>query len=256
MIEFIGWDNREHFNPAARMGRAQGCTAHGVQAFAAVVKDYKKFAHDIASNLFFSILTERAAAGNALSLGWAMCLQGVSQQRNWTRHIKNYGGLDAPEAGYCEHLGNDHMDMLEMTSFLTKTACASVTAICLCAAPSVLAAQDQVPLQGQQCFLKYSDQYDAAVILNVAADGRVVGETTQSIHDEANAYFTFATLEFTGTLNYQFLEVDIVIYIEGDVQNEQGEWLMTEDAISVGNDIYLSEDCAVAQEFVDSLYAN
>jgi hypothetical protein len=68
VVEFIGRDHRQDLHTALGIGRAHGCKAHRVQAFARVVENHEKFPH--------GLLPFR---GRSLREG-----RGVTQSSRWT----------------------------------------------------------------------------------------------------------------------------------------------------------------------------
>ncbi len=107
---------------------------------------------------------------------------------------------------------------------------------------------DHELIPGRHCYSIESDVLTAAIGVTVTEDERVLGESQGTIHNEAVGYFSSYVQTFEGAIAKDQLTLDLTSYIEGDVQQAQETWMLGNDQLNTGRDVYDPVDCSVVQE--------
>lgn len=103
-------------------------------------------------------------------------------------------------------------------------------------------------IPGRHCYALDSDVLTAAIGVTVTDDDRVLGESQGTIHNEAAGYYSSYVQKFRGSIAQDQLTLDLTLYIENDTQEAQETWMLGNDQLNTGRDIYGQVDCSVVQE--------
>jgi hypothetical protein len=95
----------------------------------------------------------------------------------------------------------------------------------------------------KQCYTASAAIFTGRIELRLSS-GSVRGVLEGKIHDEANAYFTSYTSEFSGERSGETLNVDLVTVIEDYTQKTNETWRLAGATLTTATHTYSKTDCA------------
>lgn len=101
---------------------------------------------------------------------------------------------------------------------------------------------------GRYCYGVDSETLSGAVRLQVEADQKVSGDSSVSIQNEAEGYYSSYAQTLEGLLQDGQIAMDITTWIEYDRQDSQEVWTITPDTLEASGTTFEAIDCEVAKE--------
>lgn len=96
---------------------------------------------------------------------------------------------------------------------------------------------------GTHCYTIDNALLTGAVRVTSDSDNQVSGDSTISIHDEANGYYSSYSQQFEGSLSGDQANLAVTTWIEYDRQSGNEIWTITPETLTVGDDIFIATNC-------------
>lgn len=93
------------------------------------------------------------------------------------------------------------------------------------------------------CYAIGTDDLSGALRLTVDAAGQLQGNASVSISNEEEGYFTSYFQNFTGALTADVATVDVMTWIEYDLQNTTETWVVSDAQLLMNNQTFRAVSC-------------
>lgn len=101
---------------------------------------------------------------------------------------------------------------------------------------------------GRYCYGVNSETLTGAIRLTVAESQTVIGDSSLTIHHETADYYSFYIQQLEGMLRQGEIAIDILTWVDYDVQQTQETWQITAETLSTEQGTFTAMDCAQARE--------
>lgn len=103
-------------------------------------------------------------------------------------------------------------------------------------------------LPGQYCYSISAQTLGGVVRLSIAENQAVTGDSTTTIHNDEQGYFSSYAQKLEGVLRNDEISLEITTWIEYDVQNSQEVWSITPEVLKAEQQEYTAIPCEEARE--------
>lgn len=126
-------------------------------------------------------------------------------------------------------------------------------------APQVPEASDTSPNSAlapdRYCYVGSNSTSSGAIRLTVDESAQVSGDSLVSIYDNEAGYYSTYAQSFTGELTGDRAALNVLTWVEYDLQEVEETWLVTPDALTIDDTVFFAANCnspEVADNFIGS----
>lgn len=111
------------------------------------------------------------------------------------------------------------------------------------ATPATTTASSGTLTPGTYCYTIDNALVTGAARVTRDSGNQVTGDSTVTIHDEVNSYYSSYSQQFEGSLSGNQAELLVTTWIEYDRQSNNETWTITPEALTIYDDTFITTDC-------------